>query len=103
MLVKLVSVPRVGTIAIGIAKAYADLITIAGYYGGTGASSIFLLRHAGLPWKLRLAETQQALVALMDSVIKSTSRYTVGSKRIKTLSRQLSLVQKVWLLKLRQW
>ncbi|WP_078000392.1 glutamate synthase large subunit [Edwardsiella tarda] len=61
--VKLVSEPGVGTIATGVAKAYADLITIAGYDGGTGASPLSSVKHAGCPWELGLVETQQALVA----------------------------------------
>ncbi|MGL4959297.1 MAG: glutamate synthase large subunit [Plesiomonas sp.] len=61
--VKLVSEPGVGTIATGVAKAYADLITIAGYDGGTGASPLASVKYAGCPWELGLVETQQALVA----------------------------------------
>ncbi len=61
--VKLVSEPGVGTIATGVAKGYADLITIAGYDGGTGASPLTSVKYAGSPWELGLAETQQALVA----------------------------------------
>jgi len=61
--VKLVSEPGVGTIAAGVAKAYADLITISGYDGGTAASPITSIRHAGSPWELGLAEAQQALRA----------------------------------------
>ncbi|MGL9773841.1 MAG: glutamate synthase-related protein [Sodalis sp. (in: enterobacteria)] len=61
--VKLVSKPGVGTIATGVAKAYADLITIAGYDGGTGASPLSSVKYAGSPWELGLVETQQALVA----------------------------------------
>jgi glutamate synthase (NADPH/NADH) large chain len=61
--VKLVSEPGVGTIATGVAKAYADLITISGYDGGTGASPLTSVKYAGSPWELGLAETQQALVA----------------------------------------
>ncbi|MBE0363455.1 glutamate synthase (NADPH/NADH) large chain [Pseudoalteromonas ulvae UL12] len=60
--VKLVSEPGVGTIATGVAKAYADLITIAGYDGGTGASPLTSVKYAGSPWELGLVETQQALV-----------------------------------------
>ncbi|WP_239428489.1 glutamate synthase large subunit [Snodgrassella communis] len=60
--VKLVSLPGVGTIATGVAKAYADLITISGYDGGTGASPITSVKYAGSPWELGLAEAQQALV-----------------------------------------
>ncbi len=61
--VKLVSEPGVGTIAAGVAKAYADLITIAGYDGGTAASPLASVKYAGSPWELGLSETQQALCA----------------------------------------
>jgi len=61
--VKLVSEPGVGTIAAGVAKAYADLITVSGYDGGTAASPLASIRYAGSPWELGLAETQQALRA----------------------------------------
>jgi len=60
--VKLVSKAGVGTIAAGVAKAKADVILISGYDGGTGASPISSLKHAGLPWELGLAETHQTLV-----------------------------------------
>ncbi|PXF32121.1 glutamate synthase [Pokkaliibacter plantistimulans] len=59
--VKLVSRPGVGTIAAGVAKTYADLITISGYDGGTAASPITSIRYAGSPWELGLAETHQTL------------------------------------------
>ncbi|WP_394171612.1 glutamate synthase large subunit [Saccharospirillum alexandrii] len=59
--VKLVSEPGVGTIAAGVAKAYADLITISGYDGGTAASPLTSIKHAGSPWELGLAEVQQTL------------------------------------------
>ncbi len=59
--VKLVSGPGVGTIAAGVAKAYADLITISGYDGGTGASPLTSVRYCGTPWELGLAETHQTL------------------------------------------
>ncbi|MFH4416583.1 MAG: glutamate synthase large subunit, partial [Neisseriaceae bacterium] len=61
--VKLVSSPGVGTIASGVVKAYADLITISGYDGGTGASPLTSVKHAGSAWELGLAEVQQTLVA----------------------------------------
>ena len=61
--VKLVSEVGVGTVAAGVAKARAGGIVIAGYEGGTGASPLSSLRHAGLPWELGLAEAQQLLVA----------------------------------------
>jgi len=60
--VKLVSETGVGTIAAGVAKASADLITISGAEGGTGASPASSIKHAGLPWEIGLAETQQTLV-----------------------------------------
>jgi glutamate synthase (NADPH/NADH) large chain len=60
--VKLVSEPGVGTIAVGVAKAGADIITIAGSDGGTGASPWVSIKHAGSPWELGLSETHQALV-----------------------------------------
>ena len=60
--VKLVSEPGVGTIAVGVAKAGADIITIAGSDGGTGASPWISIKHAGSPWELGLSETHQALV-----------------------------------------
>ena len=60
--VKLVSEVGVGTVAAGVAKARADHVTISGYEGGTGASPLTSLTHAGLPWELGLAETQQTLV-----------------------------------------
>jgi len=59
--VKLVAEAGVGTIAAGVAKAYADLITISGYDGGTGASPLTSIKYAGSPWELGLAETHQSL------------------------------------------
>ena len=59
--VKLVAEPGVGTIAAGVTKAYADLITISGYDGGTGASPLSSIKYAGTPWELGLAETHQTL------------------------------------------
>ena len=60
--VKLVSEVGVGTVAAGVAKARADHITISGFEGGTGASPLTSLKHAGSPWEIGLAETQQTLV-----------------------------------------
>jgi glutamate synthase (NADPH) large chain len=59
--VKLVAGPGVGTIAAGVAKCYADLITISGYDGGTGASPLTSIKYAGTPWELGLSETHQTL------------------------------------------
>jgi len=72
--VKLVSGPGVGTIAVGVAKASADAITISGNAGGTGASPIVSMKHAGSPWEIGLAETHQALVAngLRSAVLVET-------------------------------
>jgi glutamate synthase (NADPH/NADH) large chain len=61
--VKLVAEPGVGTVAAGVAKAYADLITISGHDGGTGASPLSSIKYAGSPWELGLAETHQTLRA----------------------------------------
>jgi glutamate synthase (NADPH) large chain len=60
--VKLVAEVGVGTVAAGVAKAHADVVLISGYDGGTGASPLTSLKHAGIPWELGLAETQQVLV-----------------------------------------
>ena len=59
--VKLVAEPGVGTVAAGVVKAYADLITISGYDGGTGASPLSSVKYAGSPWELGLSETHQVL------------------------------------------
>jgi glutamate synthase (NADPH/NADH) large chain len=60
--VKLVSEVGVGTIAAGVSKAHADHVTISGFEGGTGASPVTSIQHAGLPWEVGLAETHQTLV-----------------------------------------
>ena len=60
--VKLVAEVGVGTVAAGVAKAHSDVVLISGYDGGTGASPVTSLKHAGMPWELGLAETQQVLV-----------------------------------------
>jgi glutamate synthase domain-containing protein 3 len=60
--VKLVAEVGVGTVAAGVAKAMADHVTIAGFEGGTGASPLTSIKHAGSPWEIGLAETQQTLV-----------------------------------------
>src|SRR5260221_6177682 len=60
--VKLVAEVGVGTVAAGVSKAHADHIVIAGYDGGTGASPLSSIKHAGIPWEIGLAETQQVLV-----------------------------------------
>jgi glutamate synthase domain-containing protein 2/glutamate synthase domain-containing protein 3 len=60
--VKLVAEVGVGTVAAGVAKAHADVVLIAGHDGGTGASPLTSIKHAGIPWELGLAETQQVLV-----------------------------------------
>ncbi|HTO52127.1 MAG TPA: glutamate synthase large subunit [Myxococcota bacterium] len=60
--VKLVSVSGVGTIAAGVSKGHAESVQIAGFEGGTGASPLTSIKHAGVPWEIGLAETQQALV-----------------------------------------
>ena len=60
--VKLVSEIGVGTVAAGVAKAHADVVLISGDSGGTGASPLSSIKHAGIPWELGLAETQQVLL-----------------------------------------
>jgi glutamate synthase (ferredoxin) len=60
--VKLVSEAGIGTVASGVAKAYADYIVVSGHSGGTGASPLSSIKHAGAPWELGLAETQQTLM-----------------------------------------
>jgi glutamate synthase (NADPH) large chain len=60
--VKLVAEVGVGTVAAGVAKAHSDVVLISGYEGGTGASPLSSIKHAGIPWELGLAETQQVLV-----------------------------------------
>src|SRR5690606_34075564 len=60
--VKLVAEAGVGTVAAGVAKARADYILIAGHSGGTGAAPLASIKHAGVPWELGMAETQQTLV-----------------------------------------
>ncbi len=69
--VKLVSETGVGTVAAGVAKAHADVVLISGHDGGTGASPLTSLKHAGTPWELGLAETQQTLLlnGLRDRVV----------------------------------
>ncbi|MCU0504459.1 MAG: glutamate synthase large subunit [Chloroflexi bacterium] len=61
--VKLVSEVGVGTVAAGVAKAHADVVLISGHDGGTGASPLTSIKHAGIPWELGLAETHQVLLA----------------------------------------
>jgi glutamate synthase (NADPH/NADH) large chain len=61
--VKLVAEVGVGTVAAGVAKAHSDVVLISGHDGGTGASPLSSIKHAGIPWELGLAETQQTLVA----------------------------------------
>ncbi len=72
--VKLVAEVGVGTVAAGVAKAHSDVVLISGYDGGTGASPISSLKHAGLPWELGLAEAQQVLVRnkLRDRIVVQT-------------------------------
>ncbi|RCV50740.1 glutamate synthase large subunit [Marinitenerispora sediminis] len=69
--VKLVSEAGVGTVAAGVSKAHADVVLISGHDGGTGASPLTSLKHAGTPWELGLAETQQTLLrnGLRDRIV----------------------------------
>ncbi len=72
--VKLVAEVGVGTVAAGVSKAHADVVLISGHDGGTGASPLTSLKHAGAPWELGLAETQQTLLlnGLRDRVVVQT-------------------------------
>lgn len=72
--VKLVAEVGVGTVAAGVSKAHADVVLISGHDGGTGASPLTSLKHAGAPWELGLAETQQTLIlnGLRDRIIVQT-------------------------------
>jgi glutamate synthase (ferredoxin) len=72
--VKLVAEGGVGTVAAGVAKAHSDVVLISGHDGGTGASPLTSLKHAGLPWELGVAETQQVLVLnkLRDRIVVQT-------------------------------
>ncbi len=78
--VKLVAEAGVGTIAAGVSKAHADVILISGHDGGTGASPLTSIKHAGIPWELGLAETQQVLV--MNDLRSRTILQTDG--KLKT-------------------
>ena len=71
---KLVSQVGVGTVAAGVAKAYSDVVLISGHDGGTGASPLSSIKHAGGPWELGLAETQQTLLrnGLRDRIVVQT-------------------------------
>jgi glutamate synthase (NADPH/NADH) large chain len=72
--VKLVAEVGVGTVAAGVAKAHADVVLISGHDGGTGASPLTSIKHAGAPWELGLAETQQTLLlnGLRDRIVVQT-------------------------------
>ncbi len=72
--VKLVAEVGVGTVAAGVSKAHSDVVLISGFDGGTGASPITSIKHAGIPWELGLAETQQTLVlnGLRDRIVVQT-------------------------------
>lgn len=72
--VKLVSEVGVGTVAAGVAKAHSDVVLISGHDGGTGAAPLTSIKHAGAPWELGLAETQQTLVlnGLRDRIVVQT-------------------------------
>ena len=72
--VKLVAEDGVGTVAAGVVKALADIVHVSGASGGTGAAALSSIKHAGMPWELGLAETQQALV---DSHLRSRVRVRV--------------------------
>ena len=81
--VKLVAEVGVGTVAAGVSKAHADVVLISGHDGGTGASPLTSLKHAGAPWELGLAETQQVLVMndLRGRITRADRRQTADRPR----------------------
>jgi glutamate synthase (NADPH/NADH) large chain len=84
--VKLVAEVGVGTVAAGVAKAHADVVLISGHDGGTGASPLTSIKHAGAPWELGLAETQQVLV--MNDL---RSRITRADRRQAATGRDVAI------------
>ena len=90
--VKLVSEVGVGTVAAGVSKAHADVVLISGDSGGTGASPLSSIKHAGLPWELGLAETQQVLAAQRSALPHQACRPTASSRPAATSSSPLSSV-----------
>ncbi len=78
--VKLVAEVGVGTIAAGVSKAHADVVLISGHDGGTGASPLTGIKHAGAPWELGLAETQQTLLLIYKRGTKSEVSPAIGDK-----------------------
>ena len=76
--VKLVAEVGVGTIAAGVAKSHADVVLISGHDGGTGASPLTSIKHAGIPWELGLAETHQVLLLNDLRSAASRSRWTAS-------------------------
>ena len=84
--VKLVSEIGVGTVAAGVSKAHADVVLISGHDGGTGASPLTSLKHAGAPWELGLAETQQTLRAQRPARPHRRAGATASSRPAATSS-----------------
>jgi hypothetical protein len=93
--VKLVSEVGVGTIAAGVSKGHADVVLISGDAGGTGASPLSSIKHAGIPWELGLAETQQVLV-LNDLrgriVVQTDGKLTTIAEASKISNSPIGLV-----------
>ena len=87
--VKLVAEVGVGTVAAGVAKAKSDVVLISGHDGGTGASPLTSLKHAGIPWELGLAETQQTLVMnkLRDRIVVAGRRPDEDRPRRRSSAR----------------
>ena len=78
MHVKLVAQVGVGTVAAGVAKAHSDVVLISGHDGGTGASPLTSIKHAGAPWELGIAETQQTLDAATGCATASSCSATAS-------------------------
>ena len=95
--VKLVSEVGVGTVAAGVAKAHADVVLISGDSGGTGASPISSIKHAGVPWELGLAETQQVLVTERSAQPYSRADRRQADDWTRRRHRCVTRCRRVWL------
>ena len=95
--VKLVAEVGVGTVAAGVAKAHADVVLISGHDGGTGASPLTSLRHAGIPWELGLAETQQVLVSQRSAQPHRRADGWQAANRTRCRDRGAAGRRRVWL------
>ena len=95
--VKLVAEVGVGTVAAGVANAHSDVVLISGHDGGTGASPLTSLKHAGVPWELGLAETQQVLVLMMlsECFLNKQIAYELGVSEATIKAHVSAILQKL--------